>query len=110
MTNSGGEDGGSAWATSRNLSQLTVSYNYASHVRSTANGLSGASDVACDQRWWRRTVIFETGAHQVQATMSKERLEALMFCVVETYILKSLTTAYLVAKFAAASDRRLELG
>jgi len=37
-------------------------------------------------------------------------LEALMFCAAEKDILKSLSFANLVAKFAAAADRRHELG
>ena len=42
--------------------------------------------------------------------MSQERLEALMFCVAEKDILQSLSTEDLVAKFATAADRRLDLG
>jgi len=47
---------------------------------------------------------------KLRTRMSQERLEALMFCAVEKDILKSLSSADLVAKFAAAADRRLELG
>ena len=47
---------------------------------------------------------------KLRTTMSQERLEALMFCAVEKDILLSLSSADLVAKFAAAADRRLELG
>ena len=43
-------------------------------------------------------------------TMDEEQLEALLFCTAEKDILKSLSTTASVAKFAAAADRRLNLG
>ena len=42
--------------------------------------------------------------------MSQERLEALVFCATEKDVLQSLATEDLVAKFATAADRRLDLG
>ena len=47
---------------------------------------------------------------KLRTTMSQERLEALMFYAIEKDILKSLSSTDLFAKFAAAADRRLELG
>jgi len=47
---------------------------------------------------------------KLRTMMSQERLEVLMFCAVEKDILKSLSSADLVTKFAAAAHRWLELG
>ena len=47
---------------------------------------------------------------KLRTTMSQERLEALMLCAVEKYLLKALSTEGLVAQFAAGADRRLDLG
>jgi len=42
--------------------------------------------------------------------MTEERLEALMIAVVERDLLLQLSTDDLVAQFAAAADRRMNLG
>jgi len=47
---------------------------------------------------------------KLRSTMTEERLEALMLAVVERYLLLQLSTDDLVAQFAAAANRRMNLG
>lgn len=47
---------------------------------------------------------------KLRTTMGQERLESLMLCAVEKDILKTLSTEHLIAQFASATDRRLDLG
>ena len=47
---------------------------------------------------------------KLRTTMTQTRLQSLLFCAVEKDILNLLSTDTLVAKFAAAGDRRLDLG
>lgn len=47
---------------------------------------------------------------KLRTVMGQPRLEALVFAAVEKDILMSLSSTDLVAKFAARSERRLDLG
>ena len=47
---------------------------------------------------------------KLRSNMTEERLEALMLAVVERDLVLQLSTDDLVAQFAAAADRRMNLG
>lgn len=48
--------------------------------------------------------------HKLRSTMTQERIESLLLSVAEKDILLEMSNDDLVSKFAAAADRRLDLG
>ena len=60
-------------------------------------------------RGFSKLALLETKL-QLRSTMTEERLEALVLPVVERDLLPQLSTDDLVAQFAAAADRRMNLG
>ena len=59
------------------------------------------------ERGFSKLALLET---KLRSTMTEERLEALMVAAVERNLLLQLSTDDLVAQFAAAADRMMNLG
>jgi len=59
------------------------------------------------ERSFSKLALLET---KLRSIMTEERLEALMLAVVERDLLLQISTDDLVAQFAAAADRRMNLG